>query len=150
MSVSRDDVLHYYQAAWRPDLTTIVVTGDITPEKARAVVEKAFGDWKATGAKPDLDLPKIPLSKASRANVPDKSSVQDEVILAETLGLQVADPDRFLLNLGNEVLGGGCSPPGCIGICGLKPGMSIRSGAALTGAGPVAAIPLNMGQTRIK
>lgn len=107
MSVTRDDVLHYYQAAWRPDLTTIVVTGDITPEKARAVVEKDFGDWKATGAKPDLDLPKIPLSKASRANVPDKSSVQDEVILAETLGLQVADPDRFLLNLGNEVLGGG-------------------------------------------
>lgn len=107
MSVTRDDVLHYYQTAWRPDLTTIVVTGDITPEKARAVVEKAFGDWKAEGPKPDLNLPKVPLSKASRANVPDKSSVQDEVVLTETIGLQVSDPDRYMLRLGNEVLGGG-------------------------------------------
>ncbi len=107
MSVSRDDVLHYYQAAWRPDLTTVVITGDITPEKARSVVEQAFGGWKAEGPKPVVDLPSVPLSKASRANVPDKSSVQDSVVLAETLGLTPSHPDHFLLQLGNEVLGGG-------------------------------------------
>ncbi|MFT9064056.1 MAG: pitrilysin family protein [Acetobacter persici] len=107
MSISRDDVLKYYQAAWRPDLTTIVVTGDITPEKARSVVEQAFGGWKAEGPKPVVDLPAVPLSKASRANVPDKSSVQDSVLLAETLGLTASHPDHFLLQLGNEVLGGG-------------------------------------------
>ncbi|WP_230975560.1 M16 family metallopeptidase [Acetobacter garciniae] len=107
LSVTHDDVMRYYQQVWRPDLTTIVVTGDITPEKARAVVEKAFGGWKAEGPKPVVDLPTVPLSHASRATVPDKSSVQDEVILAETLGLTPTHPEHFMLQLGNEVLGGG-------------------------------------------
>ncbi|MFB9871392.1 M16 family metallopeptidase [Acetobacter farinalis] len=107
MSLSRDDVVNYYHAAWRPDLTTIVVTGDITPEKARTVVEQAFGGWKAEGPKPVVDLPSVPLSTTSRVNVPDKSSVQDSVVLAETLGLTPSHPDHFLLQLGNEVLGGG-------------------------------------------
>lgn len=107
MSISHDDVVKYYHQAWRPDLTTIVITGDITPEKAKAVVEKEFGGWKADGPMPNLDLPTVPLNKPSRANVPDKSSVQDEVVLAQNLGLQVSNPDHFLLQLGNEVLGGG-------------------------------------------
>lgn len=107
MAISRDDVVKYYQKAWRPDLTTIVITGDITPEKAKAVIEKEFGAWKADGPTPNLDLPTVPLNKPSRANVPDKSSVQDEVVLAQNLGLLVSNPDHFLLQLGNEVLGGG-------------------------------------------
>lgn len=107
MSVTRDDVQTYYKKVWRPDRTTIVVTGDVTPEKAQAVLEQAFGGWKADGPAPDIDLPAVPLSKASHAQVPDKSSVQDEVVLAETLGLTAAQPDHFMLQLGNEVLGGG-------------------------------------------
>lgn len=107
MNVTHDDVVEYYQKVWRPDLTTIVVTGDITPEKARAVVEKEFGGWKAEGPKPDVELAPVPLNKPSRANVPDKSSVQDEVVLAQTLGLQVTNPDRFMLTLGNTILGSG-------------------------------------------
>ncbi len=107
MSVTHDDVLAYYKKAWRPDRTTIVVTGDVTPEGAQAAVEQAFGGWKSEGPAPDIDLPAVPLSKASHALVPDKSSVQDEVVLAETLGLTAAQPDHFMLQLGNEVLGGG-------------------------------------------
>ena len=107
MSITHEDVLSYYQHAWRPDLTTIVITGDITPEKAREVVEREFGAWKNVGPRPDLDLPAIPLNKSSRATVPDKSNLQDEVILAQTLGLQVRNPDRYMLSLGNQVLGDG-------------------------------------------
>ncbi|OUJ16122.1 peptidase M16 [Acetobacter sp. DsW_063] len=109
MALKLDDVRAYYQAAWRPDLTTIVVTGDVTPEQAREVVEKTFGGWTAEGPKPQVDLPTRPDSKTSRANVPDKSNVQDTVILPESLGLTAANPDHFFLTLGNEVLGGGFS-----------------------------------------
>ena len=49
-ALSLDDVKEYYHNVFRPDLTTIVVMGKVTPEKARAVIEKYFGQWKADGA----------------------------------------------------------------------------------------------------
>ena len=102
-----DQVKQYHAATVRPDLTTIVVVGDVTPEEARTVIEKWFGDWKTTGDKPNTTLPAIPLNKASAATVPDAQAVQDSVILAEQIGVNRFDPDYYPLQLGNHVLGGG-------------------------------------------
>jgi zinc protease len=105
-SLALDDVRKYHQAVFRPDLTTVVLIGDISPERGRAVVEKYFGEWKASGPKPDTDLPAVPLNKPSSASVPDKSRVQDLVLLAQTLGLNRSNPDYYLLQVGNHVLSG--------------------------------------------
>lgn len=101
-----DDVKAYYRRVFRPDMTTIVIIGHVTPQQARAVVEKYFGDWKAAGPKPQTDPPAMPLNKPSAAMVPDASRVQVEVQLAETIGLTRADPDYYALQLGNHVLSG--------------------------------------------
>jgi zinc protease len=106
-ALKRDDVLGYYHLAYRPDLTTIVVIGRITPEAARAGVEKYFGGWTATGDKPQVDLPVAPSNAASAVAVPDASRVQDSVVLTQTLALNRADQDFYALQLGNSVLGGG-------------------------------------------
>ncbi len=105
-SISLDDVKSYYRIAFRPDLTTIVVVGNVTPERARQVVEKYFGGWNATGPKPPTDLPAVPRNKPDVVAVPDQSRVQDQVVLAETIGLTRSDPDYYALDLGNAVLGG--------------------------------------------
>ena len=97
----------YHDATVRPDLTTIVVIGDVTADEAKTVIEKWFGDWKATGAKPNTTLPPVPLNKPSAVNVPDPERVQDQVTLAEQLKLNRFDPDYYPLQLGNHVLGGG-------------------------------------------
>jgi zinc protease len=102
-----DDVKKYHDATVRPDLTTIVVIGDVTPDQARTVIEKSFGNWTAVGAKPNTTLPAIPENKPSAANVPDAQSVQDQVTLAEQLNLNRFDPEYYPLELGNHVLGGG-------------------------------------------
>lgn len=107
MGVTLAQVKAYYAEAFRPDLTTIVVIGKVTPEQAKAVIEKYFGGWKASGPKPDTDLAAIPANKASSAVVPDKTSVQDSVTLSQTLGVNLFSPDRYALMLGNEVLGQG-------------------------------------------
>jgi zinc protease len=107
MALKPEDLRAFYKAAYRPDLTTIVVAGDVTPELAKRVVADAFGGWTAQGPTPAVDLPPIGDSKSSQARVPDTTSVQDTVALAETVPIKVTNPDRFTLMLGNTVLGGG-------------------------------------------
>jgi zinc protease len=106
-ALTLDQVKQYHGATIRPDLTTIVVIGDVTPADARAVIEKWFGDWKATGDKPDTTLPAVPVNKMSAATVPDSEAVQDSVTLAEQIDINRFDPDFYPLQLGNHVLGGG-------------------------------------------
>ena len=101
------DVRDYYDRTFRPDLTTIVVVGRITPENARQVIEKFFGNWKAQGSPPQTDWPVEASNHAALVAVPDGSRVQDSVVLAQTLGLTRSDPDYYPLELGNAVLGGG-------------------------------------------
>jgi zinc protease len=106
-SLTIDDVKNYYQAAFRPDLTTIVVIGNVVPENAVAVISKYFGDWKASGEKPNTLFPPAPANSVSVTHVPDASRVQDKITLAETLQLTRTNEDYYALQLGNHVLGGG-------------------------------------------
>ena len=105
--ITLDDVKQFYSATIRPDLTTIVVIGDVTPEEAKAVIGKWFGDWQAAGPKPDTVLPPVPFNKPSAANVDDRQAVQDSVTLSEQMNLNRFSPDYYPLQLGNHVLGGG-------------------------------------------
>jgi zinc protease len=106
-SLTLDDERAYHEKVFRPDLTTIVVIGKVTPELARSVVEKYFGAWQATGPKPDTDLPPVPRNKASAVVVPDLSRVQDDVTLGQTFELRRQDTDYYALQLGLQVLSGG-------------------------------------------
>ncbi len=109
MALQPADLRAYYSNAFRPDLTTIVVVGDVTPAEARRVVEATFGGWRATGPTPAIDLPPIGPNPPSQAHVPDANSLQDSVLLAQTLALPVTSPDRYTLILGNVILGSGFS-----------------------------------------
>ncbi len=102
-----DEVTSYHAKTIRPDLTTIVVIGDVTPEEARKTIEQWFGEWKATGAKPETTLPPVPVNKAAAQAVPDPQQVQDSVVLAEELHVNRFSPDYYPLQLGTHVLGGG-------------------------------------------
>ena len=105
-SLTPKAVREYYEKVFRPDLTTIVVIGNVTPEKARATIEKYFGTWKGAGKKPATELPPVPLNKAATTAVPDATRVQDLVVLVQTLGLTRSNPDYYTLQVGNHVLSG--------------------------------------------
>jgi zinc protease len=106
-SLTIDDVKNYYVRSFRPDLTTIVVIGNISPQNAVAMIDKYFGGWQARGKKPDTLFPPAPTNAVSVTQVPDASRVQDNVTLAETLLLTRTNADYYALQLGNHVLGGG-------------------------------------------
>jgi zinc protease len=106
-TLTPEQVKQYYAATFRPDLTTIVVIGDVSSEEAKSTVERWFGDWKAAGPVPGTTLSAVPVNNASAANVADPQATQDSVVLAEQLNLNRFDPDYYALQLGNHVLGGG-------------------------------------------
>lgn len=106
-SLTLDDVKNYYSKTFRPDLTTIVIIGDVTPDEAKSEVMKWFGNWKQPGPKPEVDLPPVPRNKTANSRVPDPTRLQDEVTLAEELPMNRFDPDYYALQLGNHILGGG-------------------------------------------
>jgi zinc protease len=104
--ISLNAVRQFQAATIRPDLTTIVVVGDVSPDEASAVIEKWFGGWKAVGPTPRTILPPVPLNKTLSIHIPDPGATQDSVIIAERLDLNRFDPDYYPLQLGNTILGG--------------------------------------------
>ena len=100
------DVGSYFAQIYRPDMTTIVVVGDVTPQQARATVEKYFGAWKASGPKPDVIPEPVPMNRAAYRMVPNAYASQDQVLMGQMMALNLHDPARYALQLGNDVLGG--------------------------------------------
>jgi zinc protease len=100
------NVKDYYAKTYRPDLTTIVVVGNITPEQAKATVERYFGQWKAQGPKPDVISKPVATNPAGYTVVENPYASQDQVLMGQMLELNMHNPDRYALQLGNNVLGG--------------------------------------------
>ncbi len=105
-TITLEDVKSYYTKAFRPDMVTMVIIGKVTPQLAKTIIEKYFGDWKITGPNPETDLPPIPLNKPTSIMIYDKDKVQVQVTLAETLGVARSHPDYYKLQLANNVLSG--------------------------------------------
>jgi zinc protease len=106
-SLTLENVRDYHRKVFRPDMTTIVAIGNITPAEARRVVEERFGSWAAAGPKPDTRLRPVAPNPPAQVRAPNPSRVQDRVMLSQTLGLNRSHPDYYPLELGNRVLGDG-------------------------------------------
>ncbi|HZW79417.1 MAG TPA: pitrilysin family protein, partial [Candidatus Deferrimicrobiaceae bacterium] len=106
-SLTLQDVNNYYKKTFRPDLTKIVVIGDISPEEAKKEIMRNFGSWQTEQPKPELDLPPVPPNKGAASRVPDPARVQDEATLSEEIPMNRFDADYYPLQLGNHILGGG-------------------------------------------
>ncbi len=105
--VSLDDVKSYYANVFRPDMTNVVIVGDVTPQQARATFEKYFASWHATGPAPEVALPAVPRNAAKAIDVADATRVQAQVQLAQVFSVGRRDPDWAALTVGNTALGGG-------------------------------------------
>jgi zinc protease len=110
-SLGLGDVESYYAKTFRPDLTTIVVVGNITPQAARLVLERLFGGWHADGDPPSLELPTVPLNPPADVAMNLPSSGQDYVTLEQIVTATRASPAYYPLEVGNAILGGAAGSP---------------------------------------
>ncbi len=100
------DVRAWYASAYRPDLTTIAVVGDVSPQYVRSEIQKYFGSWRAHGPKPDFHYPNISLNKTANVDVPSSDARQTTVQLTELLPVYQKDKDALALELADTLLTG--------------------------------------------
>ncbi|RYD73793.1 MAG: insulinase family protein, partial [Sphingobacteriales bacterium] len=101
------DVKANYAKYITPSRGYLTFVGDIKPEAAKTLAEKAFGDWK--GAKLTLPtLAKVSNPAKTEVDIVNVSNaVQSEITVVNLIDLPMSNPDYFPLLLANQILGGG-------------------------------------------
>ncbi len=107
--ITRADVQRLHASLYRPDNAILVLTGDITPARARQLAQASFGDWP----KPAMPLPVKPVGKtASRLPaillIDQHGAGQAGVVVAHAVPPRRA-PDYYVGVVANAVLGGSYS-----------------------------------------
>jgi len=106
--LTRDDLEAYHHAYFRPDNVVVSIVGRITPERAIALVQEAFGDWK----NPDsarLELRPLPELTPNPQKVVTEQDTQQAILILGYLAPPVSSPDYATLRLINSHLGNGLS-----------------------------------------
>lgn len=104
-TITRDDLVAYTQRYWRPDLTTIAVVGDLSPQQVRSALESAFGGWQNNGSKPDPHL--MPMPPATRGHDYIGTEANQVYIRLGQPALSRSSPDYDTFLVLNQILGGG-------------------------------------------
>ncbi len=100
----------FYQRTYRPDRTTIVVTGDVTLAEARDILTRRLGAWRPAAGQPAA-APAVanPPSRPAKVYLVDKPGAAQSVIMIGTPGVDRHDPDYFPIEVMNTILGGSFS-----------------------------------------
>lgn len=105
-AITREDVMAFHKAFYQPGRALITVVGDITPLKARAVIEKSLAAWTKGGEKPVFDYPKLPELQPAKIYLVDKPGAAQSVVNIGLPGPSRNTPDYYALQVMNTILGG--------------------------------------------
>jgi zinc protease len=105
-AITQDDVKRFAAARLRPGGALLVIAGDATPARARALAQRAFGGW--TGAPAVVAAPPAPPVRSATdiLLVHRPGSVQGNIVIGNTTFLPT-DPGFYAARVATQVLGGG-------------------------------------------
>ena len=106
-NITREKCVEYYSTYYKPNVSYLVMVGDIQQEEAREMAEKYFGPWQQ-GDVPEhqYDFPKTSDGR-SVALVNRDDAVQSVISITYPLDLKPGETDAIPARLMNNVLGGG-------------------------------------------
>jgi len=105
-AITRDDVVAFQKAYFQPGRAIITAVGDITPAKAKSVVDKALAAWAKGGEKPSFSYPQLPELQPAKIYLVDKPGAAQAVVNIGLPGPPRNTPDYFALQVLNTILGG--------------------------------------------
>lgn len=99
------DLRAHHARTFRPDVAALAVAGGIAVEDAFGRIEHAFGDWRAEGDRPPVDVPLVePPSTAATRTVELAGKAQADVVLGRP-SISRKHPDYYALDVLNLILG---------------------------------------------
>ncbi len=108
-NISREDIRNFYNTWWKPNISYLVMVGDITPEEAHRLAVENFGHWeRASVPNVNVPLPEKP-AKTYIAIVNRPGAVQSNIEIVSPLDLKPASADRIAATFAGNILGTGFS-----------------------------------------
>ena len=104
-SLTTADLQSYYQANFRPNNTTLIVVGDVTPALVEQKINALFGSWQR-GDVPQLNYREPPKSGTTTIYLIDKPGAAQSSFRIGSIGAPRSTQDYFALTVMNTILGG--------------------------------------------
>jgi zinc protease len=105
-SITREDLVSFYQEHYRPDTTILTLVGDFDPAKVRSLLETQLASWKDTGKPPVANYPPVQLPKSVVQLNPVLPGKAQSIILLGYKGIDRKDPRFYAALVLNQILGG--------------------------------------------
>jgi zinc protease len=106
-TISRDDLARLYQKYYQPRNAALVFAGALNLEKAKALAEKYFGDWRNGETSPDKSVASGSSTWKPRAIVVDLSDAGQAAVIAARPTIDRTSPDYYRALVTNAALGDG-------------------------------------------
>jgi zinc protease len=103
--ITRDDVVRFYEARYRPAGMTVIAAGDVTADQIERLARATFGDW--AGALTGIDATSDAPARQTRAvHIVAKADAPQSELRVGHPGIPRNAPDYFPTVVMNAVLGG--------------------------------------------
>jgi zinc protease len=106
-AITRDDVVAFHRAAYRPERAIVAVAGDVTGAAVRMELEARLGGWSPAGPAPAAPGP-VALWAPSRTDAVQRNLTQATILLGQATVTR-EHPDFYPLLIASQILGGGSS-----------------------------------------
>ncbi len=104
-SITRDDVLKFYEVNYTPGATVIAVVGDFATAEMEKQLFEAFAPWPAKTA-PAVTVPDAVTVQGRKLLLVDKPDSTQTYFRVGNVGISRANPDRVLVEIVNTLFGG--------------------------------------------
>lgn len=107
-AIKQAEVVAGYRTFWRPDTTTLVLAGDITPDQAEKMVGGLFANW-AKPITPSTPLPPAAAPASPRMVVVDLPQTPQASVVVGRVTIARNDARYYPMLVAEDALGGGYS-----------------------------------------
>ncbi len=106
-NITVDDIKKHYSTYFKPNISYLVVVGDINAEQAKTYANTYFGSWTKKDV-PTYTYPKPERSANNQVYFSEKpGAVQSVINITQTVDLKPGNEDVIKLKVYNQILGGG-------------------------------------------